>query len=433
MILSQGSSISKAVMKRFIPAKKPTYSYGNGGYGATSPSSSAYKPTIKTGASNQGSSAWINPFPVPSKSLVNMQKILGNGKPLPKAPTPAKPIVKVVPKISHSVTVSHPVVSAPRSTSSAPRPASSGGGGSGGSGVPVVGAGKVPVVAQDDAAKKLKAMEDYLKGSSDAYYKTQEASLGKNRDDTIAELIRAYQSAVTDGNTGMTDVNNQFSTEKKGIDAKAYEDSQLTNLVGFDRGIQNSQQLLGLQAGDASRTNTITNDLISQRDQRINTIKDRISSLGNQKNLDVANANADYGYNTSLARGEADKQYKDSMFQVKNADYNRALDAQELAKANALAQAQAQATYRQSQAGDYSVAKQSALAPVVKSNPLAQYYSDFKKQGAKTNLDNYYADTIRQMNLGTDIKSPAFPPVSVRNNASLSDWQKMRMIQGKSY
>jgi hypothetical protein len=208
---------------------------------------------------------------------------------------------------------------------------STGGGGSGSGGT-------------SSADAKQKAIEQYLAGSRDAYYNTQAGMLGKQQQQQIAEIQKAYQDAVDAGNLSITEANDQFTKAVNQINTQAYRDSQLTQAYGFDRGIGNSQQLLGLMAGDNSRKQTMVNDVTTQRDTRINALKDRISKLTTQKDLDITNANNDYNYNLSIARGQADQNYNDAMTQLKMQDWQNAVQAQQ----DAL-------NYQRSKAGDYSV------------------------------------------------------------------------------
>jgi hypothetical protein len=168
---------------------------------------------------------------------------------------------------------------------------------------------------------KLNAIKGMLKKSSESYFDGQKAMLGASRDTQINQLKKAYDEAVRQGNLSITDANRQFEEQVEQINQNAYKDSQVTQLVSNRMGIQNSQQMVGLMAGDNARKNSLTRDSMSDRDYRVNQLKDRINSLGLKKDLDIQTANTMYDAGIQQARSQADMMYTDKWANIQHEDY----------------------------------------------------------------------------------------------------------------
>ena len=185
-------------------------------------------------------------------------------------------------------------------------------------------------------SQEFGAMKRLLRQNSDAQFATQESKLDSTLEQQIADLERSYQSAVADGEISVRDAERNFADNKQTIQQNAYQQSQSTNLEGESRGIQNSQQMIGLQQGDNQRTNSMINENMTKRDQRVSDVKDRIANIKNSKNLDVTSATAQHGYAVAGARGEADAQYAQNMFDVTQenfiAERNLGMDFQRMDK-----------------------------------------------------------------------------------------------------
>jgi hypothetical protein len=87
-------------------------------------------------------------------------------------------------------------------------------------------------------------------------------------------------------------------------------------------GIQNSQQQIGLMQTDQARNASLINKNTSERDRRINDIKDRISAITKQKDLDLANVQSEHDSGVIQAKAEADNNYASNMFGVAKDTYN---------------------------------------------------------------------------------------------------------------
>lgn len=168
---------------------------------------------------------------------------------------------------------------------------------------------------------QLDAMMRMLQGSADSMFAQQQSMLGNALQQQIANLERAYNDAVAQGEMSVREANEAFEANKKEVERQAYLDSQQTQLVAQDRGIQNSQQMLGLMSADDQVKNSMLNENMTTRDRRVADIQDRIRAIGQQKNLDLALARSQYDYGLANARSQADQMMFNNMFQLQQQDY----------------------------------------------------------------------------------------------------------------
>jgi hypothetical protein len=137
---------------------------------------------------------------------------------------------------------------------------------------------------------------------------SQEALLAQARDKQLLEIQKNLNTAVEEGKISVRDAEDQFNTRKGEIEKEAYVDTERTELMAQERGIQNSGMMLGLMQGDNARKDSMINENVTVRDQRINTITDRLNAIKNNSALDATNAHASYGYGVANARGQAESQ-----------------------------------------------------------------------------------------------------------------------------
>jgi len=142
--------------------------------------------------------------------------------------------------------------------------------------------------------------------SAEGYFTNQKGMLESAKASGIAELEKVYADAVNDGRISVREAETQFENAKAEIEQLALQDQEYTRLTAQNRGIQNSQQMIGLIQGDNARKNKLINSSMSERDLRINNIKDRINSVMQKKNLDIVNLNSQYDAGLIQARGQAD-------------------------------------------------------------------------------------------------------------------------------
>lgn len=172
------------------------------------------------------------------------------------------------------------------------------------------------------------AYEDFLKGSSEAYYQEQQALLEQARNQRLTELQKAYDQAVSDGKMSKEEAERQLTQEIESINADAYRQSQATELSGQTRGIGNSQQMLALQQGDARFANNQRSDARVARDERISKITERINQITNNYNLDVSGANSAYNTGLQQAQAQAMGQYNEGMANMSMEQWKSAQEMQ---------------------------------------------------------------------------------------------------------
>lgn len=320
----------------------------------------------------------------------------------------------------HNGSGTQAVKNTPATVNASVRSSSSGGSGGGGG-------GSVASTTSANAAKQasmLKAMEDFLKNSSNAQYKQQEAGFARTRDQQINDIGKAFDEAVKTGKVSIEEANIAFDDAVKQLDANLYRDTQLTNITGFDRGIQNSQQLIGLQQGDTNRKNVQQTEFSVERTRRVNALNDRIASLTKQKDLDIGQAKTDYNYNITGARASADMALNEGLFQLKQTEYNNM---------QAMAQALASRSFSSGGGGGGGSTRTTSKPTytVSPSKTLDNSLKEFVASKQQTSLDDYYT---RRQNLTKrsvmDTRTPLGAPVSVANNPTLSAYEKMKMFGG---
>lgn len=173
----------------------------------------------------------------------------------------------------------------------------------------------------EGADAQMQAMQRMLEQMGGSQMQSQEAMLGQARDAQILELQKALEDAVADGQISVREAEAQFEAQKGQIEQQAYVDNERTSLVSQDRGIQNSAQMVGLMQGDQARKNSMLNQNMSDRDLRINSVRDRLNAVKNKASLDIANANANYGYGMANAQGQVDTQKLQTMMQMQMQNY----------------------------------------------------------------------------------------------------------------
>lgn len=164
-------------------------------------------------------------------------------------------------------------------------------------------------------------IEESLKAGSDAYYENQKAQFDKQLSGQLTNLEKAYNDAVANGELSVKDAQQQFEDKKNELYETAYQQSESTKIAGNEMGIQNSQQMMGMKAGDNARFNKLHNTNMTEKDRRVNDIRDRIKLIGQQKDLDMAQAQNDHAYNLAGAKGQADQMYNDKLHDFQQKDH----------------------------------------------------------------------------------------------------------------
>lgn len=178
-------------------------------------------------------------------------------------------------------------------------------------------------MVQNEAQNQLQALSRYLQQSAQMQFTSQAAMLAQQRDAQIAQLEQAYADAVREGEMSIREAQEAFEAQKSEIEKQAYLQSQQTQLMAQDLGIQNSQQLLGHVSADNQVINSMINQHMTTRDKRIADIKDRIRRLKNKKNLDAIMAQKEFGTNLIRAYSDISGKMYDQQFQMQYDNLNR--------------------------------------------------------------------------------------------------------------
>jgi polyhydroxyalkanoate synthesis regulator phasin len=316
----------------------------------------------------------------------------------------------------------------PAIVSSQPVSGTAGGAGSaGGTGGGGSAGGGYSAAAQSEAERNamLKSMEDFLRNSSDAQYKQQEAGFAKTRDEQVSGIQRAFDEAVKTGQLSIEEANLAFDGAVKQLDANLYRDSQLTNISSFDRGIQNSQQMIALQQGDVARKNTQQTEFSTERTRRVNALTDRIASITKQKDLDVNQARTDYNYNITGARASADQSLNEGLFQLKQSEYSNM---------QAMAQALASRSFNGGGGGGGKT-QNTPSYDLGDTSSMAKNFNEFVASKQTTSYDDY----VKRMQVLTspkktsvmDNRGSVFGSIpSLANNPTLTAYEKMKIMGG---
>lgn len=169
---------------------------------------------------------------------------------------------------------------------------------------------------------QMAQMQAMLQNTGRQYYDGQLAQLASNRDGQLKELHSVYADAVSEGRGSMRDADSAYEAQKSEIEQQAYLDAEQTALYGNEMGIQNSQQMVGLMAGDNARKNSLINQNMTERDKRVAEINDRLTAIKTKRDLDVANVNSQYDSGRLQAQSQAGQMYTNNMFGLMQDDYS---------------------------------------------------------------------------------------------------------------
>lgn len=165
-------------------------------------------------------------------------------------------------------------------------------------------------------------MGEQFKQQSDQYFNEQSAMIDSAMNTKITALQKAYDDALAQGNISKQQAQADFEASKNQIMQDAYVQKQATLLGASDRGISNSQQLVGLQQNDNARQNTMVNQNTNTRDQRIADIQQRLDSIKMQNELDIASAQSEGAYSKAQAKAQAGQMYNGNMLNLESSLFN---------------------------------------------------------------------------------------------------------------
>ena len=148
----------------------------------------------------------------------------------------------------------------------------------------------------------------YVQQMGNANLASQKALLEQTKSSAIAQLEKTYLDAVEEGKISVRDAQQKFLQQKSTLEKEAFNQSKITSIYGDRMGIQHSAQQQALMQSDGYRTQGLINQNISTRDQRLNNIKDRMSSLSLKRGLDMANVENQYQFGLQKANADVQSQ-----------------------------------------------------------------------------------------------------------------------------
>lgn len=199
---------------------------------------------------------------------------------------------------------------------------------------------------------RMRQLEQMLQQGANATYDTQKSQLDATLNQQLTDLQSALEEAVANGEMSIREAHAAFEENKGSIQQQAYQDSESTKLQAQDRGIQNSQQMLGLQQGDNVRRDSMLNKNMTERDRRVADVKDRLNAIKNTSKLQMGSAQAQHGYGLAGARGQADAQMYQNQFNMGLENYKMdreqqfQLDKSGMDQANQMQMQQQQQVYQ---------------------------------------------------------------------------------------
>ena len=164
-------------------------------------------------------------------------------------------------------------------------------------------------------------LDSIINTNADAYVNAGVSSLDVEKERRLAAIQKLYEDEHANYKGGIRDAEAQFNNNTETINQSAYQNNEATKLYAQKMGIQNSQQMLGLKQGDDLRKGNMINKNLSERDLRINTLKDRITSLSTKKDIDMEGINSEYASNVQRLKSEAQLNAGNQKFQLQLGDY----------------------------------------------------------------------------------------------------------------
>lgn len=182
---------------------------------------------------------------------------------------------------------------------------------------------------------KLQGYMDSAKQNAQGIYDNSLASQKAFIDASVANQInslkKAYADAVAQGEISQNEAEKQFQSNVQEIQDSAYLDAQATNIAAEARGIGNSQQMLGMMAGDNARKNRNMQSARSDRDSRLNDIQSRLDAITLQKDLDVTNAQTQGDLQYQQAMTGLQSQLMNNNMMLDQTAYNQIADIEKMA------------------------------------------------------------------------------------------------------
>ena len=171
------------------------------------------------------------------------------------------------------------------------------------------------------AVDPMKAIMDSIAAANQGYMQTQIAGAASNRDAQLAELQASLNKAIQEGQMSVLEAREAFEKQSQAINAQTYQDTEQTQVQMQSMGVQNSQQGIGMMASDQSRKQSLVNDNIKNRDNRILQINERIKGLTSDAEIQRNTINANYDTAVLNAQGQAAYNTSNAMADLQSKNY----------------------------------------------------------------------------------------------------------------
>lgn len=167
----------------------------------------------------------------------------------------------------------------------------------------------------------LQSILDMINSANEGWLQTQTAIAKGNMENQLAELQASLNRAIQEGQMSVIEAREAYEKQKGAIEKQAYADSERTGLVAEDRGIGNSQQMLGMMASDQARANSLKNENIVNRDNRILQIQERIKGLSADADIQKNIIQRNYENQILSAQGQANQNVSGATADLMKEDY----------------------------------------------------------------------------------------------------------------
>lgn len=169
----------------------------------------------------------------------------------------------------------------------------------------------------------LDSQNELLQQNANTQLQSAEANYAKIRDEQIAGIQAELDQAVADGKLSVQEAETQFENQKEAIYAQNYLDSEYSKAQAQQRGIQNSQQFMGMEQTRQANTTSLLNSNMTERDSKIFQINTRLSQLSGDALRNINLARTGYNYNVAGAEADINSQMFQNQFNMSAEEYNR--------------------------------------------------------------------------------------------------------------
>lgn len=177
--------------------------------------------------------------------------------------------------------------------------------------------------AESQSDSFMGKQDQLLRQNSAAQYASAEAQYAKIKEQQISDLKAELDQAVADGKMSVQEAETAYAKQGEAIQAQNYLDSEYSKAQAQGRGIQNSQQFLGMEQTRQANTTSLLNSNMTDRDNKIFQINTRLQQVTANVNRGISSANTNYQLNVTGAQADIDAQMYQNQFDLRNREYDR--------------------------------------------------------------------------------------------------------------